>query len=400
MSLEERLNLLPKAESVLSEEHYQLYLAQCLERRLVNEGYLTSTHPGEFRIGRLFYPPDDIVSYKEVAEVTGKDKDKLFLFARLHHLQARKNITVANALKSGLYPLKADHGNAFTDEEMAERIYCTTVEEMREITNSGHFEKRKGGRTKRARQIQVYFEAFELVVEAVRRGESLQGKTPAQVGEILQLDPLNISKKPKRGYHPEALVSDLWIVYRLGASPLDPHEINRYRETLFRRPELQPVRTFKGHKEYRVGDFRDDDFALWNRKAEEVLTNPYLEIRNPLELIGVSHVTRELGIGATQAKRKLNQTKALYTTGKRGVRLYRRAGVHELLGLPGTLLLIPEQARQYAEELIRRRYNVKELNKEYWGEDIKTLAAITEAEAGTDPEKISAFVENCLFSKK
>lgn len=401
MALEERLVLPSGIEPALREKHYQLYLAQCLERRLVNEGYLTPNHPGKFKMGRLFYHPDDIISYKEIGRATGKNPSVLFSFAEHRHLRAPENITVANGLKSGLFLIKRDYGRAFTDEEMAEKIYFTATENIAEMSSAGYFERRREARTKRVRQTRIYFGAFELVVEMVRRSKSLQGKSLEQVKEILQLDPLEVAKESAGEYSPNVLFSDFWIVYRLGASPRDTRQIDEYRKIIFCQPELQPTQESRGHKKYRAGDFKNEDFAPWKKTVVEVFTNPYLGLRNPRELVGVAQVARELGIGTTQAKRMIRKVKDAPITGKRGVKLYERITVHEQLGLPGTLLLTPEQGQDYAEELIRRCYDAnRRLNRKYWGEDVKSLAEIAGAKVEEGMEAIFAFVKEHLFSTR
>lgn len=140
-------------------------------------------------------------------------------------------------------------------------------------------------------------------------------------------------------YNPDLLVSDLWIIYQLGINPRDNKRITETRSRIFQRDDL--ISRFKtgygGY--YRVGDFKDADFAPFDRTARKVLTNPYLCERNPEEYISEIDVTCELGISRKHAGDLLRNcgiepTLDIMTNRKK---LYRRADVHERLGLPGWL---------------------------------------------------------------
>ncbi len=145
---------------------------------------------------------------------------------------------------------------------------------------------------------------------------------------------------PLAQYHPEFLVSDLWILYRLGVHPRDYQKITETRRTIFDREGLVPRFLMGGGKcgYYRAGDFQDSDFVSFGLSAREVLTNPYICERDPQEYISEIKVACELGIARKHAGENLRglAIKPIFHKNRR-TPLYRRGDVHLKLSLPGWL---------------------------------------------------------------
>lgn len=155
--------------------------------------------------------------------------------------------------------------------------------------------------------------------------------------KLVKLPVLTSERLPAQ-YHPELLVSDLWIMYRLGMHPRDNKTMTEARKHIFQRESLIPRFKACHSGYYRAGNFIDGDFAGYGRPAIDVLTNPYLCEHDPEERISTLDITRELGIALKHAGKRVRKLEVEPTLHKDGVTLlYRRADVHEKLGLPGWL---------------------------------------------------------------
>lgn len=155
--------------------------------------------------------------------------------------------------------------------------------------------------------------------------------------KLVKLPVLTSERLPAQ-YHPELLVSDLWIMYRLGIHPRDNKTMTVARKHIFQRESLVPRFKVCRSGYYRAGNFIDGDFAGYGRPAIDVLTNPYLCERDPEERISTLDITRELGIALKHAGKRVRKLEVEPTLHKDNVTLlYRRADVHEKLGLPGWL---------------------------------------------------------------
>lgn len=334
-------------EVTLMAGNTKLYLTQCLEKHLLEHFIIRGQK--KVLLEGVKYSFDEIINYRKVGELLNKKRDSVYEFARKNNLRSEGGMTALNALKVYLLPPLTRKP---TDGEIG-RQFGIPPQNVISVRETGLFDPGSDYNTTKAISgitciKNLYFEMFDEIADSIEKGTLLPSEKAesltAKLSETESLEEVTLAAgqkleedEVKGTYDPKALVTDMWVIYRLGIRPYDNASITDARKRIFPRKNLNYVKSVGALKYYRVRSFGDTDFKEWGKTAREVLTNPYDCQRDPNQLIVATDVALELGVGRHHARELLEKTGVGPAKQSTKKRWYRRGEVHDQLNLPGWL---------------------------------------------------------------
>lgn len=146
-------------------------------------------------------------------------------------------------------------------------------------------------------------------------------------------------------YDSDRLVSEYWVLYRLGIPPGNSDKIIRARDMIFGefQDTLQPVEVRSKIRYYRASQLDDAHFQYWNKEntqnltAQGVLTDPNIRAWNSGQLVSQSDMSKLLGLPPASIKKLIDEAKVTPAIERPRLKQYTMKDVMPLLAEQGFL---------------------------------------------------------------